>query len=132
VAPGLIARGDVDLLLLGAQTVFRGTKDRKPTNFIATAGTGALLRAAHDYEIGVAVLAEPDKWEDDEPVPESLDFRPRVVAVTLSSDRGGSSDPHARLRTISEELCPFPDDAEVHEHWIGWGTLPKSATAKTG
>ncbi len=66
LASSLVAKGRVDLVMLGAQKVFRSGGEI--THFVATAGTDAILRAAQASEVPVYVFAEEAKLVDGEPV----------------------------------------------------------------
>jgi translation initiation factor 2B subunit (eIF-2B alpha/beta/delta family) len=100
VTTSRITEKKVDLVMLGAQKVFL---EQQPPQFVNTAGTDAILRAAIATPgVKVAIFAERDKISTDEP-----DAEPRIqiIPVDLPPTQDGATSRHGRLMTISSELC---------------------------
>lgn len=106
LAASMVAKGRVDLVMLGAQKVF--CSEGRYTDFIATAGTDAILRTARAKNVKVVVFAEEEKVVKGRPaVDGNSDVEPheRIVPVSLPPAPGEESGGHGRLMMFSAELC---------------------------
>lgn len=137
LASSLVAQDRVDLVMLGAQKVFRNGGEI--THFVATAGTDAILRAAQASKVPVYVFAEEAKvveGEPGEPVGgRGFESRERMVPVSLPMTADGSPGGHGRLMMISAELCDVRrghEDAVAEPIFVGLegkGSLAAPAAA---